>query len=154
VRILQAVDSFKGARVYKTRGRHGSVEAYAAIGETLGEVCGVVFEHPNEKTLFIAGDTIWCEDVQKTLQAYQPGVVVMNCGDAQIPGIGSILMGKENVLNVHEASPQSILVASHMEAVNHCTLTRNELIAFAGANGIEDVLLVPADGEAYEFTAS
>jgi len=150
-RALGNTNEFNGVRLHKTPGRHGTDEAYAAIGEILGEVCGVVLEHPDEKTLYIAGDTIWNEDVQLILQRYQPGVVVLNCGDAQIPGIGSILMGKEDVLRVHQAAPESTLIASHLDAVNHCVLTRDELSRYAQSNSIAEILRIPEDGKSYEF---
>lgn len=150
-RLLEPFGSFNGVRLHKTPGRHGTDAAYAAIGSILGEVCGVVFEHPDEETLYIAGDTIWNEDVQSTLQTYQPQVIVLNCGDAQIPGIGSILMDQDSVLKVHQTVPKATLIASHLEAVNHCVLTRDELNRFAQSNGMEQSLVIPEDGERCEF---
>lgn len=150
-RILDGASRFKGVTLHQTPGRHGSDAAYAVIGPILGEVCGVVFQHPDEQTLYVAGDTIWNEDVQSSLQTYQPQVVVLNCGDARIPGLDPILMNKESVLKVHRAAPRATLIASHMEAVNHCTLTRDELADFAKANEIDTSLLIPGDGESSEF---
>jgi hypothetical protein len=60
-------------------------------------------------------------------------------------------MGKEDVRKVYEAAPQAMLVASHMEAVNHSLLSRQELREFSEANGMTDRLLVPNDGEAHTF---
>lgn len=150
-RLLESAGSFNGVRLYKTPGRHGTDAAYAAIGPILGEVCGVVFKHPDEETLYIAGDTIWNEDVQSTLHTDQPQVIVLNCGDAQIPGIGSILMDQDSVLKVHQTVPQATLIASHLEAVNHCVLTREALAQFAQSNGMQHSLLIPEDGKRCEF---
>jgi hypothetical protein len=44
-----------------------------------------------------------------------------------------------------------MLVASHMEAVNHSLLSRQELREFSEASGMTDRLLVPNDGEAHTF---
>jgi hypothetical protein len=60
-------------------------------------------------------------------------------------------MGKEDVRKVHDAAPVATLIASHMEAVNHCVLTRAELREFADRNGMSQRLLVPQDGEDYTF---
>lgn len=56
-------------------------------------------------------------------------------------------MGTQDVLSVHQAAPQALLIASHMEAVNHCTVSRADLRAFAQQNGFVDRLLTPGDGE-------
>lgn len=38
-----------------------------------------------------------------------------------------------------------------MEAVNHWTLSREELKSFIGEKGISSQVLVPDDGESYTF---
>lgn len=148
VRLLGANTEFKGITLIKTSGQHGSDQVMASpIGELLGEVCGVVFKHPEEKTVYLAGDTLWNEHVRSSLAKYTPEVVILNAGDAQIIGFGSIIMGKKDVYEVHKAAPHATLIATHMESVNHATLTRNELRAFAAENGMTNHLLVPEDGE-------
>ncbi|MNI83376.1 hypothetical protein D3C87_1710720 [compost metagenome] len=110
-------------------------------------MCGVVFSHPNEKTLYLAGDTIWNQYVQDSLQQFQPEVVILNAGDAQVIGLGSIIMGKQDVYEVFRAAPQATLIATHMESVNHAVLTRQELREFSVQKGMTDRLLIPEDGE-------
>jgi hypothetical protein len=56
-------------------------------------------------------------------------------------------MGKEDVASVYQAAPQAILIASHMEAVNHALLTRRELRDYLGKQGMATRVLVPEDGE-------
>ena len=147
VHVLTEGTTFKGVSLTKTPGQHGSDQAYAAIGEMLGEVCGVVFKHPTEKILYVAGDTVWNAYVQDSLTAHQPDVIVLNCGDAQIPGLGSLVMGKQDVFDVYHASPQATLIASHMEAVNHCVLSRRELREFLVERHMTERVVVPEDGE-------
>ena len=147
VRVLNKTSAFEGIALSKTPGKHGSDAALAAVGKLLGEVSGVVFSHSTEKTVYLAGDTIWNNDVKSNLAAYRPDVVILNSGDAQVIGLGSIIMGKSDVLEVHKAAPNATLVATHMEAVNHALLTRKELREFAMHNGMADRLLVPDDGE-------
>jgi L-ascorbate metabolism protein UlaG (beta-lactamase superfamily) len=151
VRILTEDTSFNGVSLIKTPGQHGSDQAYAVIGEILGNVCGIVFRHPDEKVLYVAGDTIWNDFVQSNLATYTPDIIVLNAGDAQVPGLGSIIMGTEDVKKVYDAAPQALLMTSHMEAVNHSVLTRAELRDFAKKKGMSDHLLVPEDDESYTF---
>ncbi len=148
VRVLSENTEFDGVRLIKTAGRHGTQAHYEAMAELLGDVCGVVFSHPEEKTIYLAGDTIWNEDVAAVLSAHAPEVAILNAGYAMIQGIdGGIIMGTEDVLRVHQAAPEARLIASHMEAINHCVLTRAELRAFAAEEGFSDNLLTPGDGE-------
>lgn len=55
----------------------------------------MVFRHPDEKTLYIAGDTIWRDAVAADLQKHQPDIVVLNAGYAHVIGFGPIIMGKK-----------------------------------------------------------
>jgi L-ascorbate metabolism protein UlaG (beta-lactamase superfamily) len=113
----------------------------------LGKVCGVVFSHPSERTLYIAGDTIWNGHVEQAIARHQPEVIVLNAGKATFIGLDPIIMGEEDVRAVHRAAPKATLIASHMEAVNHCILSRSDLRAFAEKEGFASSLRVPADGE-------
>lgn len=151
VRVLGDGAGFGGVSLSRTAGQHGTDAACRMIGDRLGEVSGIVFDHPDEPTLYIAGDTIWNEHVAAALEAHRPDVVVLNCGEAVIVPTGPIIMGASDVLRVHRAAPEAMLVASHMEAVNHCVLSRKGLRAFAGAEGFADRLRLPADGETLSF---
>lgn len=147
VTVLREDTAFGDIRLSKTKGQHGR----GKVLERIGLVCGVVFQHQDEKTLYIAGDTVWYEGVQQALDQHEPEVIVLNAGDNQFTEGGSLVMGKEDVHNTHAAAPQAILIASHMEAVNHWALSREELKNFAADQGFSDKLRVPQDGEAFEF---
>ncbi|WP_311273409.1 MULTISPECIES: MBL fold metallo-hydrolase [unclassified Rhizobium] len=148
VRVLSETSSFKGIELIKTGGRHGTEAHFAAIGELLGEACGVVFKKAGTKTIYLAGDTIWQGDVAAALKTHRPDVAILNTGYAMVIGIeGGIIMGTQDVLSVHKAAPQTLLIASHMEAVNHCTVSRADLRAFAHVNGFIEKLRTPGDGE-------
>lgn len=151
VRVLGEASAFEGVSLRRTGGQHGTDAAYRVIGDRLGEVSGVVFRHPEEKTLYVAGDTIWNDHVAAALAEHAPDVVVLNCGEARILPVGAIIMGVSDVLETHRAAPGSMLVASHMEAVNHCLLSRKGLLGFAEAEGFADRLRVPQDGETLSF---
>lgn len=146
--------TFDGIQIAKTHGgQHGTDRAYAVpeLAERLGEACGVVLRHPDEKTLYLAGDTVWRDAVAADLQKHQPDVVVLNAGYAHVIGFGPIIMGQEDVLNVHFLLPQAKIVASHMEAINHCLLTRSALREYVEANQVSHVVTIPEDGETVIF---
>lgn len=149
ISVLADTNVIAGVNVVKTDGQHGSDEAYAIpeVAERLGDACGLVFSAEGEKTLYIAGDTIWVPPYVSSLKKYAPDVVVLNIGCATVDGIGAIIMGKEDALRTLEILPAATLVASHMEAVNHCLLSRAELRAYTAENGLQQKVRVPEDGE-------
>jgi len=150
VRLIDGA-RFEGIGLRRTGGQHGSDQVMAVIGERMGEVSGVVFSHPLEPTLYVAGDTVWNRHVEDALAAYQPDVVVLNCGDAQVPGLGAIIMDQHDVAKVAQAAPQATIVASHLEAVNHCLLSRADLRRFLDEQSLRSRVQVPDDGETLVF---
>ncbi|WP_035338864.1 MBL fold metallo-hydrolase [Dickeya sp. DW 0440] len=147
VRLLSEQSAFSDITLSKTPGQHGSDAIMEILGERLGEVCGVVFRHPQEKTLYLAGDTVWNAQVAENLSHYAPEVIVLNCGDAQIVGLGSIIMNQQDVLAVAQHAPNATLIASHMEAVNHSALSRVALRDFLQQHGLAHQVRIPEDGE-------
>jgi L-ascorbate metabolism protein UlaG (beta-lactamase superfamily) len=135
----------------RTPGQHGSDEAIETLGARLGEVCGVVFRAEGEKTLYLAGDTVWNRFVRDSIDAHAPAAIILNCGDARIHGVGSIIMGKDDVLEVCRAAPSAAIVATHMEAVNHAVLGRAELRDFLAGHGLGGRVAIPADGETLQL---
>ncbi|KZY40556.1 hypothetical protein A3731_12655 [Roseovarius sp. HI0049] len=151
VRPLGIETKFGDVTLSRTRGQHGTDEAHVYGAELLGNVMGVVFRAEGEKTLYLAGDTIWNRMVETNLEMFKPDVIVLAAGDARVPGLGSIIMGTSDVKAVHDAAPEAQIVASHMETVNHCVLSRAELMSFATDNGMSERLSIPADNEMLEY---
>ncbi len=147
VEVLQEDTLFEEIQLIKTKGEHGRGE----ILKLAGPVSGVVFKHHAEKTLYIAGDTVWYEEVHNIIDTHKPGIIVVNAGDNQFFEGGSLVMGKEDVYEVHKAAPHAAIIAVHMEAVNHWTLSREELKQFNAEKGISSSIFVPNDGESYTF---
>ncbi|MCM3771227.1 MBL fold metallo-hydrolase [Priestia aryabhattai] len=148
VEVLSKDTVFEGIQLVKTRGEHGRGEELLKL---MGEVCGVVFKHPSEKTLYVAGDTVWYEGVQEELDTHEPDIIVVNGGDNQFIEYGSLIMGKEDIYEVHKAAPNAKIISVHMEAVNHWTLSREELKNFSKGKGFSNSILIPEDGESYTF---
>jgi L-ascorbate metabolism protein UlaG (beta-lactamase superfamily) len=123
-----------GLRIVRTPGRHGT----GPIADALAPVSGFVLGG-----LYIAGDTVWYEGVEATIERHQPRVAVVNAGGAEFAEGGLIIMGIDDVREVAARVPT--VVAVHLEALNHCYLTRAAIRA-----SLPDVL-VPADGETLEI---
>ena len=154
VRILADSTEFEGVRLTRTGGRHGTEQMYSnkPLADALGEAMGVVFQAPGAKTVYIVGDTIWNATVDGTLARFKPDVVILNTGDARMKGYtGSIIMGKDDVLHAWQAMPNATIVATHMDAINHMTLSRKELRDHVKEHKIGDRVRIPADGEVLKF---
>lgn len=144
VEVLSETTTFQGISLVKTKGEHGRGE----ILNIAGNVCGIVFKHDAEQTLYVAGDTVWYDEVEKTIQQHSPSIIVVNAGDNQFLQGGSLIMNEEDVYALHQATPEATIIAVHMEAVNHWNLSRDDLKDYARVHGFADKLIVPEDGEA------
>lgn len=147
VEILTENSAFGEIKLSRTKAQHGN----GLMLRLAGFVCGLVLEHPEEKTLYLAADTVWYTGVQEALDKYRPDILVVNGGDNQFFFGGQLIMGKRDIYEVHKAAPNATIVVSHMEGVNHNTLGRLELRAFIKEKNIGQRVLVPEDGESYVF---
>ncbi len=147
VEILTDRTEFEGISLSRTKAQHGR----GAILARAGQVCGVVLKRPGEKTVYVAADTVWFDGVREAIDAHRPDIIVVNGGDNQFLGSGSLIMGKHDIHEVHKAAPKATIIVSHMEAVNHYTLSRAELRAFIAENRMSANVLVPEDGESYTY---
>lgn len=131
----------------RTGGQHGTGE----IGKKMAPVSGFVLKSAGEPTLYIAGDTIWCPEVADALAVHLPEVIVLNGGAARFNQGDPITMGLQDISLVCRHAPAAKVVVVHMEAINHCLLTRAELNAFLCQEGLDNRVTVPADGQCLEF---
>ena len=97
-----------------TRGHHGTGE----IGAAMGPVSGWVIDG-----VYVAGDTIWCEEVASALAEHEPHTVVVNGGGARFLVGEPIVMDAADVGRVRGATDARVVVV-HLEAINHCIQPR------------------------------
>lgn len=136
--------TWEGIEINRIEGRHGRGE----ILERMGLASGFVLRAEGEPTVYWAGDTIWSEPVDQALTAFRPEVIVLHAGGATLPGFEPIIMTAEEVIRTAMAAPWATVVAVHMEALDHCTVTRRGLREAADRAGLAaERLLIPADGE-------
>ncbi|HST16588.1 MAG TPA: MBL fold metallo-hydrolase [Gaiellaceae bacterium] len=127
-------DGWLGLEVARTGGRHGTGE----LGEALGPVSGFVLDR-----VYVAGDTIWCDEVREELERHRPRTIVVNGGGARFLEGDPIVMTADDVRAVRAATDAAVVVV-HLEAINHCLERRDVYRSIDGA-------LVPDDGESLEL---
>jgi L-ascorbate metabolism protein UlaG (beta-lactamase superfamily) len=125
---------WNGVRIARTPASHGTGQ----IAELLAPVSGFVLDG-----LYLTGDTVWYEGVAATIERHRPRVAVANAAGAEFLEGGLIVMGLDDLRELAARVPT--VVAVHLEALNHCFLTRDEI-----RSALPDVL-VPEDGETLEL---
>lgn len=135
---------WEGISIDKTGGQHAHDDEMA---RGLGPVSGVVLRAEGEPTVYIAGDTVWCDEVAEAIASHQPDWIVVNAGGARFIEGGLITMSSEDVAAVANAAPDARIVAVHLEAINHCLESRGELAAALADSGIESRINIPEDGQ-------
>lgn len=138
---------WQGIDMIRTAGQHGHGE----IGELMAPVSGFVLKASGEPTVYIAGDTVWCNEVQQAIDQVQPDIIIVNAGAAQFKSGGPITMSANDVISVSNAAPNATVIAVHMEAINHCLLSRSDLRDALIKAGIASQVRVPEDGEQITF---
>lgn len=148
VRVIDDQLSWNGIAITRTDGQHGDLET----AQLMGTVSGFVFEAEDEPTLYWAGDTIWYAAIERVIAAKHPGMIVTHSCGATWKGSAPIVMDATQTVAVCAFASDAQVVATHMEALDHATVSRTELRQFADANGISSLrLLIPEDGEIIAF---
>ena len=142
VQSISTSFDWEGINFTRTNGQHGTGE----IAKKMGEVSGFVISHKKE-SVYIAGDTIWCEDVEKALSKHKPKVTILNAGGAKFLTGDPITMTPSNIFNVHQKFSQTKIITVHMDTVNHCFINRTDLLKALTEQGLESKVLIPNDGE-------
>ncbi|MDB5056050.1 MAG: hypothetical protein JWM44_4100 [Bacilli bacterium] len=143
VSAVNTTITFQGVTIIRTSGRHGTGE----IGQKMGQVSGFVFKADGQPTLYIAGDTIWCDEVMQALDEHQPDVTIVNAGGAQFAVGSPITMGAEDVISLCRYTPSTKVVAVHMDAINHCLVTRADLHNRLELAGLVHQVTIPGDAD-------
>ncbi len=123
--------------------RHGTVAP-------CGEVMGVMFESPREKTFYLAGDTVWYPAIQQTLQKYNPDIVALNCCAAETTENGRLIMNDEDVHCVAKTLPSARLYLTHFDNVAHASITRHTMKGYLAKRCIANYDM-PLDGESVTY---
>jgi L-ascorbate metabolism protein UlaG (beta-lactamase superfamily) len=147
VRVISDQVVWNGVSITRTEGQHGEGET----AKLMGTVSGFVFEAEDEPTLYWTGDTIWYAPVEQVIAAEQPAVIVTHSCGATWKGSAPIVMDAAQTAAVCQFAPNSRVVATHMEALDHAAVSRADLRQYADAQDISTQLFIPADGETLDF---
>jgi L-ascorbate metabolism protein UlaG (beta-lactamase superfamily) len=131
-----------GMEIILVKGKHGT----GMVGVSMGKSYGFVLKTKDNNNVYITGDTIWCKSMKKTIEDYNPDYIIGFAGSATIKNV-HITLDENDIKKILENSPNSKIIVNHMDAWNHCLLTREKLRNFLKNKN----LYVPNDGETLDI---
>ena len=142
--------TYHGIRLTRRDGNHGS----GPVLEKMGHVMGLTIEAESEPSIYWAGDTILYPPVRETIVTTDPDIIVTHSCGAKWDDL-LIVMDAEQTIEACRIAPEHTrIVATHMEALDHATVSRDDLQAYANAHDVaKHKLLIPSDGEILHLTA-
>jgi L-ascorbate metabolism protein UlaG (beta-lactamase superfamily) len=140
--VLKDQLRWNNIEIAKTKGQHGTGE----IGEKMGIVNGFVFKKDNQ-SVYIAGDTIWYDEVAAEIAQHKPQHIIVAGGAATFSVGDPIIMTSEDIAKVCEYAPESTVWVTHLEAVSHCKEDRNFIQKKIIEKGLENQCSLLKDGE-------
>ncbi len=145
---------WEGIHITRTDGHHG----LRYVETQMGKVSGFVLQAANEPIVYWAGDTVVCSEVEKAIARFQPDVIVTHSCGARWPDDHGehqlIVMDAEQTIAICRSAPKSTVIATHMEALDHTTVSREALRAAAEKAGVSATQFhIPADGEMIEINS-
>jgi L-ascorbate metabolism protein UlaG (beta-lactamase superfamily) len=143
IRPLIDVLDWKGLVFTRREGSHG----LGPVVEKMGPVMGFTLAAQDEPEIYWTGDTVLYPPVIETIKATSPDIIVTHSCGAKWDGDFIVMDAHETIATCGLAKDARI-IAVHMEALDHATVTRAELRRAAEAKKVSaQQLLIPADGE-------
>ncbi len=123
------------------------------FGWLLGPVAGCYLAHPDEPSVLLTSDAILTDELRATIERLRPDLIVAPAGAANF-GLGpDILFSADELAELARLAPGRVIF-NHLEAVDHCPVTRADLRARMQAEGLADKVEIPADGESIELAGA
>lgn len=139
--------TWNGLTLQRCEGSHG----LGPVVDKMGPVMGFLLQAPGEPSVYWAGDTVLYPPVVAAILKHKPEIIVTHSCGARWDGDLIVMDAAETVV-VCELAPWATVVATHMEALDHATVSRADLRLAAEKAGLSpDRLRIPADGEVLDL---
>jgi L-ascorbate metabolism protein UlaG (beta-lactamase superfamily) len=144
---LAKVIDWNGIRLQRREASHG----LGPVVQKMGPVMGFSIAAKDEPTVYWAGDTVLYPAVETAITETRPEIIIIHACGARWDG-DLILMDAAEAVATCRLAPDATVIATHMEALDHATVTRDELRRHATAQGVSpQQLLIPRDGETLQL---
>jgi len=136
------VEALPGVHAEEITSRHGR----GLMGVLMGAVARFTLAVAGEPSIHLVGDSVLTGTVKEALAHLAPDVVVMPAGAANMGVGGDILFSLDETCEVIR-SVRGRVILNHMEALDHCPVTRDQARERVRAMGCGGRVFVPEDGE-------
>ncbi len=123
-----------------------SKHGHSWIHNFMANGTGFYLELPGEPSIYISGDTVYTNDVDRALTEFKPDIAVVAAGGAGLDVGGPILMPLEEIITFIKNAPNKV-IANHMESLNHCPVSRSNLRQELEKRNLLLKTFIPHDGE-------
>ena len=123
-----------------------ALHGHSWIHNFMANGAGFYLKLPDEPSIYISGDTVYTDDVDRALNEFKPDIAVVAAGSASLDVSKPILMTIEEIMTFIRTAPNKV-IANHLEALNHCPVTRSQLKQILEHNGLLSKTFIPTDGE-------
>ncbi|MDW3192011.1 MAG: MBL fold metallo-hydrolase [Cytophagales bacterium] len=141
-----AKQAFLGGTIEGIPAKHG----YGFVSRLMGNVMGFYLTLPDQQSIYLSSDTIYTDAVDRVVKTYLPDISVLACGAAQFDLFKKLIMNEEDIIQFVRNSSGKV-IANHMESINHCPMSREELKTLLTGEGLFGQVYIPEDGETLEW---
>ncbi len=140
---------FLGGEITAVPAQHG----HGWNHKLMANGAGFHLQLKGEPSIYISGDTVYTNEVERTLTELKPDIAVVAAGSASLDVGGPILMPLEEIVTFVRTAPNKV-IANHLEALNHCPTTRSQLKKTLEGNNLLAKTFIPKDGETIKIDAN
>jgi L-ascorbate metabolism protein UlaG (beta-lactamase superfamily) len=147
VEVITGNVEWEGISIKRFPAHHGEGSLFKQL---LGKSSSY-FLQTGADSLFITGDAILDQLLVNSLEEIKPKSVVAYCGAAQFLFGKPITLNYESLKSIKQLLPEAKIVAIHMDAINHCLLTKGELRELVTKDNLAQDIIIPNEGDLYAF---
>jgi L-ascorbate metabolism protein UlaG (beta-lactamase superfamily) len=145
--LIDTID-WHGITIRRREGSHG----LGPVVKKMGSVMGFTITGKDEPAVYWAGDTVLYPPVETIVRETRPDIVIIHPCGARWEG-DLITMDAIETVALCRMALDAVVVATHMDALDHATISRDDLRRHALEQGVTlERLLIPKDGEELELT--
>jgi len=146
---LAKVIDWNGIRLQRREGSHG----LGPVVQKMGSVMGFSITAKGDPSLYWAGDTVLYPPVETVIADTKPEIIIIHACGARWDG-DLITMDAKEAVATSRLAPDAIVIATHMDSLDHATVSRDELRRYSTEQGVSPQrLLIPQDGETLHLAA-
>jgi L-ascorbate metabolism protein UlaG (beta-lactamase superfamily) len=147
LRVINEVVEWKTLSIRRFPANHGK-------GFLLGKILkksSSYFIQAGDESLFITGDALLDQLLISSLRETKPEHIIANTGAAKFLFGEPITLTADALLQIKHILPKAKILAVHMDAINHCQLSKDALQKYLIENKVMADITVPNEGDCISF---